>query len=328
MLKAIEEYDELGREVFLSRYGFDRAQSYVLVHEGREYDSKAIAGVAHKWTQGRALPAGDFSGGKDHAAAWLRSLGFTVKVLKNPDWVWDEVILACDLVASNGWHELDANDQRVRELSELLQLLPFHGEDVRGEKFRNHNGVARKTADIATRHPDYQGKATKGGETDRRVLREFLERPEEMAQAARLIRAQLAAGQSPVGAPVDEESEEEYEAPEGRLLMRRHRARERDRKLRQRKIDSVLGKGGTLACEVCGFDYEAVYGDRGAGYVECHHVVPLHVAGEGTTKLADLALICANCHRMIHRKAPWPTPAELRETIVGRRSAGGDGPVG
>ncbi|WP_233533532.1 HNH endonuclease [Kitasatospora sp. SolWspMP-SS2h] len=68
-----------------------------------------------------------------------------------------------------------------------------------------------------------------------------------------------------------------------------------------------------------------MYGERGAGYVECHHVVPLHVAGEGTTKLADLALICANCHRMIHRKAPWPTPAELRETVVGQRR--GAGPV-
>ncbi|MFE3370907.1 HNH endonuclease [Streptomyces sp. NPDC059173] len=46
--------------------------------------------------------------------------------------------------------------------------------------------------------------------------------------------------------------------------------------------------------------------------MECHHVVPLHEAGEGRTKLNDLALICANCHRMIHRCAPWPTPDKLR----------------
>ncbi|MFE2346308.1 HNH endonuclease [Kitasatospora cineracea] len=325
VLKAIEEHDDMGREEFLSHYGFRKAQSYVLVHQGREYDSKAIAGVAHKWAQGEALPADGFSGGKDHAAAWLRGLGFTVREVKNPDWVWDEVILACDLVASNGWHQLDADDQKVQELSELLQLLPFHGEDVRGEKFRDRSNVARKTADIATGHPDHEGKAAKGGATDRRVLREFLERPEEMAQAARLIRAQLATGEALAGTPADGEPDEEYEAPEGRLLMRRHQARERDRKLRKRKIDSVLGKGGTLACEVCGFDYQAVYGERGAGYVECHHVVPLHVAGEGTTKLADLALICANCHRMIHRKAPWPTPAELREAVEGRRGTGSGG---
>ncbi|WP_405140686.1 HNH endonuclease [Sphaerisporangium sp. NBC_01403] len=51
-------------------------------------------------------------------------------------------------------------------------------------------------------------------------------------------------------------------------------------------------------------DFERPYGDCGAGYIECHHVIPLHQAGEGLTKLADLALICANCHRMIHRRTP------------------------
>ncbi|WP_420719722.1 HNH endonuclease [Streptomyces sp. NRRL WC-3618] len=56
----------------------------------------------------------------------------------------------------------------------------------------------------------------------------------------------------------------------------------------------------------------------GAGYIECHHVIPLHVAGEGTTKLSDLALICSNCHRMIHRKAPWPTPQDLRRQLKSR----------
>ncbi|MGV9346354.1 HNH endonuclease [Streptomyces spiralis] len=63
---------------------------------------------------------------------------------------------------------------------------------------------------------------------------------------------------------------------------------------------------------MCGFDFSTVYGERGQGYIECHHVVPLHETGEGTKKLADLALICSNCPRMIHRCAPGPTPAGLR----------------
>ncbi|MEU6849010.1 HNH endonuclease [Actinacidiphila alni] len=46
--------------------------------------------------------------------------------------------------------------------------------------------------------------------------------------------------------------------------------------------------------------------------------MPLHAAGEGTTKLSDLALICSNCHRMIHRSAPWPTPTELRALLTRR----------
>ncbi|MFK4596774.1 HNH endonuclease [Streptomyces pristinaespiralis] len=322
VLKALAEHDELGREAFLSRYGFGEARSYVLVHEEQEYDSKAIAGVAHQWDQGRPLAPSEFSGGKDHAAAWLKHLGFQVKAVKNPDWARDEVILACHLVMTNGWKGLDAQDSRVTELSDLLQLLPLHADADRNEKFRNPNGVARKTFDIATRHPDYRGKPTNGGALDVEVLNEFLARPEPMTEVARLIRQGIATGEFQSLAPTeDEELDGEFSAPEGRLLLRRHRARERNKRLRKKKITAVLRQGGCLACEACGFDFEEVYGERGAGYIECHHVVPLHEAGEGRTKLSDLALICANCHRVIHRRAPWPTPSELKAAIDHRRSA-------
>jgi hypothetical protein len=166
VLKAIAEHDELGRETFLETYHYGKARSYILIYEGRDYDSKAIAGVAHKWDQGRALAPGEFSGGKDHAAAWLKRLGFQVKAVQNPDWARDKIILACDLVMANGWKGLDAQDGRVIELSALLQLLPVHTHADRNETFRNPNGVARKTFDIATRHPDYRGKPTKGGALD------------------------------------------------------------------------------------------------------------------------------------------------------------------
>ncbi|WP_434976435.1 HNH endonuclease [Streptomyces puniciscabiei] len=322
VLNAIAEHDELGREVFLSTYHFGKARSYVLVHRGREYDSKAIAGVAHKWDQGRALAHDELSGGKDHAVAWLRRLGFQVRAVQNPDWARDEIILACHLVMTNGWKGLDAQDSRVIELSALLQLLPIHADADRNETFRNPNGVARKTFDIATRHPNYQGKPTKGGALDVEVLHEFLARPNEMTDVARLIREGISAGNLQELVQADEEElDDDFSAPEGRLLLRRHKARERNKGLRKKKIESVVRKGGTLACEACGFDFEEVYGDRGAGYVECHHVVPLHEAGEGKTRISDLALICANCHRMIHRRAPWPTPAELRIAIEARRAS-------
>jgi hypothetical protein len=44
VLQAIAEYDQLGRESFLARYGFGPARSYFLLHNGKRYDSKAIAG--------------------------------------------------------------------------------------------------------------------------------------------------------------------------------------------------------------------------------------------------------------------------------------------
>jgi 5-methylcytosine-specific restriction protein A len=64
VLKAVSEYDELGRGRFLAQYGYEPATGYLLVHEGRTYDSKAIAGVAHKFDQGRALRPDELSGGE------------------------------------------------------------------------------------------------------------------------------------------------------------------------------------------------------------------------------------------------------------------------
>lgn len=101
-------------------------------------------------------------------------------------------------------------------------------------------------------------------------------------------------------------------APEGQLLARKHFARERDRGLREKKIKQHLRTHTTLACSTCGFDFKAAYGERGEGYIECHHVLPLHASGEVKTKLGDLILICANCHRMIHRYQPWLNPDQLR----------------
>ena len=39
------------------------------------------------------------------------------------------------------------------------------------------------------------------------------------------------------------------------------------------------------------------------------------VLGEVKTRLDDLILICANCHRMIHRHNPWLTPDHLRALV-------------
>jgi 5-methylcytosine-specific restriction enzyme A len=81
VVEAIEEYDRLGQEDFLERYGFDRARQYLLVHDGKRYDSKAIVGAAHGFLAGeRPLVAGEFSGGEATVGRLLRRLGFTVQV--------------------------------------------------------------------------------------------------------------------------------------------------------------------------------------------------------------------------------------------------------
>ena len=81
VLAAIAEYDRLGQDEFLDKYGFDRARSYLLIHNGKAYDSKAIVGVAHGFLpEERALTARDFSGGEATVGRLLRGLGFTVQI--------------------------------------------------------------------------------------------------------------------------------------------------------------------------------------------------------------------------------------------------------
>lgn len=86
VLKAIKEYDDLGRDAFLSRYGFGKSRSYVLIHQDKHYDSKAIAGVALKYQPGvgRALRSDEFSGGANTVQAKLEELGFVVRAFGEP----------------------------------------------------------------------------------------------------------------------------------------------------------------------------------------------------------------------------------------------------
>ncbi len=74
---------------------------------------------------------------------------------------------------------------------------------------------------------------------------------------------------------------------------------ERNAENRQRAIQ-IHG----LDCYVCGFNFEAAYGERGAGFIEVHHLKPLSSLEEATeiNPNTDLVPLCANCHRMIHRR--------------------------
>jgi predicted HNH restriction endonuclease len=73
---------------------------------------------------------------------------------------------------------------------------------------------------------------------------------------------------------------------------------------------------GKLKCEVCQFDFKDHYGDIGEGYIEGHHTKPISEMNENElTILEDIALVCANCHRMLHRKRPWISKDKLKELI-------------
>jgi len=240
----------------------------------------------------------------------------------NPDWVRDELILALDLYLKHRPNPPAKTSREVAELSKLLNRLGhriFHSSE-RAATFRNSDGVYMKLMNFRSLDPQYtvSGKKglTAGAKADKEAWREFAENPKRCAEVAQAIRASL---DEPRGASFTDDLDADYgieEAAEGRVLTGQHVRRERNRKLVERKKQQALKSIGKLVCEVCGFDFEAHYGERGSGFMECHHMTPLSALSEHTTtKLRDLALICANCHRMIHRAKKWLTIAELRDCL-------------
>jgi len=77
---ALDEFDAIGREAFLRRYGFGQAREYFVLRGNRLYDSKAIAGAAHghQYPERGPLKPGDFSGGEATVQSRLQQLGFDV----------------------------------------------------------------------------------------------------------------------------------------------------------------------------------------------------------------------------------------------------------
>jgi hypothetical protein len=80
VLAAIEEFDALGRDEFLKTYHFAQARDHFILHGGRRYDSKAIAGVAYgkQFPDRGPLEPGKFHGG-DPVIRALERLGFDVR---------------------------------------------------------------------------------------------------------------------------------------------------------------------------------------------------------------------------------------------------------
>ncbi|MFE5843967.1 HNH endonuclease [Streptomyces niveus] len=187
--------------------------------------------------------------------------------------------------------------------------------------------MSRKTTDLATNHPDYAGKRTKGGKLDATVINDFITDELGMLQTAQAIADGIGSGELfKIPEQPDEMGEDGSTAPEGRLLARWAVFRERNPRLRRQKIAEAKRLGHPLQCSVCDFRFGEMYGALGADYVEVHHVLPLHVAGPRETRLEDLAFLCANCHRMCHRShqgTSWRTPDALRQEIGGRETDGG-----
>jgi 5-methylcytosine-specific restriction protein A len=231
-------------------------------------------------------------------------------------WLRDELILALNLYVQEG---KAAPVQSRQKVSDLLRSLPIEQELTEDPKFRSEKAVSYKLYNFVGIDPNNPTVGfSHGGAGDAEVWDEFAHDPVRLAITAASIAADIESGLPPPPVYMDEDDSEEADAPEGKLLTGRHRQRERSSKLVKQKKDEARKRYGKLACEACDFDFAAYYGERGDGFIECHHKLAVKdLAPEARTKLSDLVLLCSNCHRIIHRRAPWLTMSQLIPLVGG-----------
>lgn len=80
-----------------------------------------------------------------------------------------------------------------------------------------------------------------------------------------------------------------------------------------------------IYCNACNFNFEDFYGEIGKNFIEIHHLKPVFAYENNFEQTIQNALknvvpVCANCHRIIHRKRSCILPIEtLREIIANQR---------
>jgi len=169
--------------------------------------------------------------------------------------------------------------------------------------------------------PEYRGTGlASGSELDEAVWDEFYPNLKRLRQVANAIRENYKYLTPPGERAEDAKpTDEDDEFPEGKILFRLHKIKERNPSLVKAKKDKVFKTTGRLGCEICNFDFKEFYGKQGQGFAECHHNNPVSdLDTKKLVKISELSIVCANCHRMIHRIRPWLKVEELRNILVKR----------
>lgn len=109
---------------------------------------------------------------------------------------------------------------------------------------------------------------------------------------------------------------------EGAAQQRNTTVYKRSSRLRDAAIEHYTAEDGRIYCAACGFSFEEFYGEYGRGFIEIHHLKPIYSYTEVemeqdlTDALSNVAPLCANCHRMVHRERGKILPVEALRRII------------
>jgi len=226
----------------------------------------------------------------------------------NPDWNWDETLLALDLLYR---HEVPIHKGHadVIELSQLLQAALIHPLEGRRPSFRNPDGVALKLQNLLSAIDPERGLSS--SILDRAAIAAYPRaRAADVAALAQLIRDAIVRGEA------WEQAHDDEMFVEGHLISARHRSR--DRRLRRKLLERTADD--RLICGICDAAPPPLERPLRESFFEAHHIRPLaEFEGATTTRVADMALLCAGCHRFIHKlialRQRWVSIPEARTSL-------------
>lgn len=116
-------------------------------------------------------------------------------------------------------------------------------------------------------------------------------------------------------------TQDDEEFSEGKQNLKKHLVRERNQKLIKKAKAKLIKVNGALYCEVCTFDFAKVYGTLGENFIEAHHMKPVsEMTDDEKTNIDDLAMVCSNCHSMLHRTKSWIRKEDLKKILISNLS--------
>ncbi|MDG1708231.1 MAG: HNH endonuclease [Emcibacteraceae bacterium] len=323
-------------------HNFAPSTTYDVVYEGRRYPPKAVVGIAGELATGRAMSPSDFSGGiGSKCFRVLKAHGFSM-VKKIPSYVynvgetWLSHVSQVNFGALLNYWRPNLNLKvhiekgatvyfRLTGKALIVGRAVFDGQKVMTlqyawDAYGEGNGAMSvsdmerqvveewkqplneeincsifKSIELLSPNDYYQITGAEYG-----VQASKYKRYTDDAIIAR-VRSEFNLRLKPsfIFREPDESEELESYSKEGEKKFRYTSYYERKPEYREKAL-RIHG----YACKACGFDFEAVYGEIGKGFIHVHHVEPVSEFDEAKVIDPETAMIpvCPNCHSMIHRR--------------------------
>lgn len=229
-------------------------------------------------------------------------------------WTREELILVLDLYLNNRKTAYKLSADTLAKYSSYLKKI--HGKEVNeSSNFRSPSSVAIRLRNYASIDPYWLKRGYKGLQNSqtadfRKIWTEFQEFPEDVREIANEIKRSLS--DSSYISSHQKIVKNKSTVIEGKRQLRIHYSRER-KSQRKLKLEAFKRTHGILFCEVCECYYKNYSDEVREKVFEVLHNVPLAIASSQVeTKLDDLSVLYANCHRAIHGYKVVPTLDQMK----------------